>query len=308
MTGRVFLRWATSEAALAGRLLGAPDAQQVVVDLERDAERPAERPIPPDDRLVVGRQQRAGLDRCGDERRRLATDHVEVGVDRHDLVRLAGGDVDVLALAQRQARLVEQPHQPQDLRVGEAELGQPVERDARQAEQRVAGVDRLGDAVDRPQRRSVAALGVAVLDVVVDEAEVVAQLDRGRARQRPPVVAGDRRVGEQSEQRPDALAAVRVLAVQREVVADHLVQPVRRRVAVLDEADDLALGVGDEVGELKVRRGGGHLPVSLHRNVSAGSSLLMQRHATAVTCEEAPARGTRPRRRLMRIRRSRRSG
>ncbi len=28
---------------LAGRLLGAPDAQQVVVELERDAERPAER-------------------------------------------------------------------------------------------------------------------------------------------------------------------------------------------------------------------------------------------------------------------------
>ena len=97
-------------------------------------------------------------------------------------VGLAHRDVEVLALAQRQAGLVEQAHQAQHLGVREAEVGQPVERDPRQAEQRVAGVDRLGDAVDRPQRRPVAALDVAVLDVVVDEREVVAELDRRRAR------------------------------------------------------------------------------------------------------------------------------
>ena len=116
-------------------------------------------------------------------------------------------DVDVLALAQRQAGLVEQAHEPEDLGVGEAEVGQAVERDPRQAEQRVAGVDRLRDAVHRPQRGAVAALGVAVLDVVVDEAEVVAQLHGRRAGQRAAVVAGDRGVGEQAEQRPDPLAA-----------------------------------------------------------------------------------------------------
>src|SRR4051812_10891646 len=44
---------------LAGAPLPAPDAEEVVVELERDPERPAEPPVAPDDRLVVGRQQRA---------------------------------------------------------------------------------------------------------------------------------------------------------------------------------------------------------------------------------------------------------
>ena len=122
----------------------------------------------------------------GDERRGLAADHVEVA-RRRDISSsdLARGDVDVLALAQGEARLVVQAHEAQDLGVGEAEVGQAMEGDARQAEQRVAGVDRLRDAVDGPQRRPVAALAVAVLDVVVDEAEVVAELDGGGAGQRP---------------------------------------------------------------------------------------------------------------------------
>ena len=66
------------------------------------------------------------------------------------------------------------------------------------------------------------------------------------------MVAGDRGVGEEAEERPDALAAVRAGPVEREVVADHLVQPVGRRIAVLDEADDLAFGVGDELGEVQI--------------------------------------------------------
>ena len=69
----------------------------------------------------------------------------------------------------------------------------------------------------------VAALAVAVLDVVVDEAEVVAELDGRGARQGRAVVAGDRRVGEQAEERPHPLAARRAGAVEPEVVADHLV-------------------------------------------------------------------------------------
>ena len=104
---------------------------------------------------------------------------------------VAHRDIDVLALAQGQARLVVQAHQAQDRRVGEAQVGQTMEGDPREAEHRVAGVDRLGDAVDGPQRRPVAAFAVAVLDVVVDEAEVVAELDRGGAGQRALVLAGD---------------------------------------------------------------------------------------------------------------------
>ena len=131
--------------------------------------------------LVVGGEHRAGLDGRRDERRGLAADHVEVQLDGHRLVVVLGRpDVHELALAQRQAGLVVEAHQGQHLGVGEAEVGQPVERHPRQAEQRVAGVDGLGDAEHGPQRGAVAALHVAVLDVVVDEAEVVAEL-HGRA-------------------------------------------------------------------------------------------------------------------------------
>ena len=188
----------------------------------------------------------------------------------------------------------------------EAEVGQSVERDPRQAEQRVAGVDRLRDAVDRPQRGPVAALEVAVLDVVVDEAEVVAELDRGGAGQRPAVLARDRGVGQEAEQRPHALAAVRARAVEREVVADHLVQAVGRRVAVPDEAQDLAFGVGDELGQVEVGQRGGHVARQCTRNVFAASSLLAARSRGAVPWPASgadarrttPARGTRPHRRL----------
>ena len=41
-TGRVFLWCARSDGFLAGRLFRAPDAQQVVVELEGQPERPAE--------------------------------------------------------------------------------------------------------------------------------------------------------------------------------------------------------------------------------------------------------------------------
>ena len=44
---------------LAGRLLRAPDAEQVVVELEGEPERPAEAAVAGDDLLVVGREQGA---------------------------------------------------------------------------------------------------------------------------------------------------------------------------------------------------------------------------------------------------------
>ena len=129
-----------------------------------------------------------------------------------------------------------------------------MERDPRQAEQRVAGVDGLRDPVDRPERGAVAPLDVAVLDVVVDEAEVVAQLHRRGTGQRTGVLAGDRGVGQQPEEGSDPLAPGGPGAVEREVVADHLVQPVGRGVAIGDQAQDLALGVGDQLVEVDVGR------------------------------------------------------
>ena len=162
-------------------------------------------------------------------------------------------DVEVLALAQRDARLVVQAHQPEHRSIGEAEVGQAVQRDPAEAEQHVAGVDRLGDAVLRPERRSVAALAVVVLDVVVDEAEVVAELDRGGAGQRATVVARDRGVGEEAQQRPHPLAG-RARAVEPEVVAAHLVDAGGRRIGALDEAQDLRLGVGDQLRDVRAGR------------------------------------------------------
>src|SRR4029078_7309246 len=67
---------------LAGRELRAPDAEEVVVELERDAEVPAEGAVALDDRLVVRCQDRAGLDRGGDEGRGPAPEHVEVQLAR----------------------------------------------------------------------------------------------------------------------------------------------------------------------------------------------------------------------------------
>src|SRR5688572_5684701 len=118
-----------------------------------------------------------------------------------------------------------------------------------------------------------AAFPVAVLDVVVDEAEVVPELDRCRARKCLAVITGDRGVCQEPEQRADPLATVRTRAIERQVVADHLVQTVGRRIAVLDQPDDLAFGIGDELGEVQVGERRGHRR-QCTRNVFAGGSLL----------------------------------
>ena len=193
-------------------------------------------------------QHGARLDRSGDEGRRLAADHVEVQLHGHRLGALAGPDVEVLALAQRQAGVVVEAHQSQDLGVGEAQVGEAVQRLAAQGEEHVAGVDRLGDAVQRPESRPVAALAVAVLDVVVDQAEVVAQLHGRRAGQGRPEVAGDRGVGQQPQQRAHPLAGA-AAAVEAQVVAHHLEQAGGGRLAVVQQAHDLALCFGQQLGQ-----------------------------------------------------------
>ena len=97
-------------------------------------------------------------------------------------------------------------------------------------------------------------LHVAILDIVVDEAEVVTQLDCRGPGQRGAMVAGQRFVGEQARaMAAGACRAVR-LAIEAEVVANHLVQ--RRRALVLgtvDDRQDLVLGVGNE--PVDIRRG-----------------------------------------------------
>ena len=130
------------------------------------------------------------------------------------------------------------------------------------------------------------ALGVAVLDVVVDEREVVAELDGGSARERQPVVAGDAGVGEEAEQRPDPLAARRARTVEPEVVPDHLVQPTGGRIVVTHEADDLGLGVGDQGGQVEILRGGRH------------GAIVHETCSVQVACWQGRGDGRRPKRTL----------
>ena len=76
---------------------------------------------------------------------------------------------------------------------------------------------------------AMAALHVAVLDVVVDEAEVVAELHGRGARQR--ALRARRRSTRRRAGRAAVASACRaaVRPVEAQVVADHLVQPARRR-------------------------------------------------------------------------------
>ena len=112
----------------------------------------------------------------------------------------------------------------------------------------------------RPQRGPMPALAVGVLDVVVDEAEVVAELDGRGTRQRLAVVAGERLVGEHAEQRTHALAARAAAAVQAEVVGEHLVQRPGVAAALVQDARHLGLDVGQDLAKLGPDVHGGRVP------------------------------------------------
>jgi hypothetical protein len=88
----------------------------------------------------------------------------------------------------------------------------------------------------------------------VDEAEVVPQLHGRGARQGARVLAGDGGVGEEAQEGTHALAARSVGSVEAEVVPDHLVHADRRGLAIADDAEDLRLGVGEQLGEVDVVR------------------------------------------------------
>ena len=198
---------------------------------------------------IVGGQDGAGLHRCADQGRGLLADHLEVGIDG-DIGLPLEADVEVLPLAQRQARLVVHAHQRQHPPLAEAVLEEPIEREPAQREQRVTRVDGEGHAPHRPQGRPMTPFGVGVLDVVVDEAEVVAQLHRRGAGQGRAVVAGERVVGEKAEQRAHPLAARTVGAIQAEVIGQHLVQRPRVPAALVEDARHLRLDVGQEARKL----------------------------------------------------------
>ena len=101
-------------------------------------------------------------------------------------------------------------------------------------------------------------LGAVVLDVVVDQAEVVAHLHGRGARQRPLVLARDGLVGEEPQEGPQPLAP-RCVPVEAQMEPDPAVQ-LRRPLVLggLDDALHLVLGVGDEAVEVVRGQHGKH--------------------------------------------------
>ena len=95
-----------------------------------------------------------------------------------------------------------------------------------------------------------ATLEVAVLDVVVDQAEVVAQLDRGGTRQRGPIVIGEGLVDEQAQQGTDPLPARPLALVDAQVVGEHLVQRPGVPVPLAEDDPHLVLDLPEQVGKL----------------------------------------------------------
>ena len=200
---------------------------------------------------VVDRQDRPGHDRCTEQGGGLLADHLVVGLDG-DVVAALEADVEVLPLAEREAGLVVDLHEVEHPPVVVVlTVEQPIQREAAQREERVAGVDGRRDAPHRPEGGPMPALAVGILDVVVHEAEVVPELERRGSGEGLAVVAAQRLVGEDTEQRPDPFAAAaRSVAVETEVVGEHLVQRPGGAGALVQDVRHLGLDVGQDLRKL----------------------------------------------------------
>ena len=111
----------------------------------------------------------------------------------------------MLAFRQAEAGGVERGRGAQYRVRRHAELGRLQQRQLRDHQHRVTGIDALGLAPDRPDRAPIPALGAAVLDIVVDQREVVYELDGGSRGKSRPIVAADRVSRQQAEHGSDQL-------------------------------------------------------------------------------------------------------
>jgi len=105
---RLLLAQDVAGRGLAGHGLVAPDAQNVILELERQPQRRAVAPIGVHGRGWRASDQRADLRRGGQQRTGLATDHRQIFVKRH-LLAVLEGHVEELAFRQRHAHLIEDP-------------------------------------------------------------------------------------------------------------------------------------------------------------------------------------------------------
>ena len=159
---------------LAGHLGRAPDAEQVVGELEGEADVPAELGQAHGELgrgAHVHRADRAG---AGHQRGRLVARHLDALGQGH-VAALFEREVLALPGDQPLHRGGQAARRPQAARGGVLE-----QQVVRQGEHRVAGQDRRADAEHGPRGRAVPPLGVPVHDVVVQQREVVHKLDRDR--------------------------------------------------------------------------------------------------------------------------------
>ena len=141
----------------------------------------------------------------GEQGRRLALDHPEVLV-AGDGTAVLEGDVELLALDQPQASVLQlRDHLERPLRV-QAAIAEPQQGEAGERVHAVAGVDRLRDAGDGPERGAAAPGFALILDVVVEQREVMDELDGGGGREGLLDFAPQRLRREQQRRRAQQLA------------------------------------------------------------------------------------------------------
>ena len=259
------------------RVLRAPErALDVIGHLEGHAEVVPELPIRLVDLGVVDGQDRAGHDRGAEQCGGLLADHLVVRLDGHVVAALEA-DVEILPFAEREARLVVDLHQVEDASILVfLALEEPVQGEPAQREERVAGVDRGRDAPQGPERGPMTALAVGVLDVVVDEAEVVPELERSGAGQGLLVVPAEGLVGEEAEERTDSLPApLRGVGIEPEVVGEHLVQRPGRAGSLVQDVRHLGLDVGQDLRKLGPDVHRGRVPDLLDQSCHAENDTPM---------------------------------
>ena len=186
---------------LARRTRVPPDAEEIVGELEGQAEVHAEPPQPLD--MLVGAAAGPGAERAGDREQRsgLVAGHVQA-FGQTDVRAPFEAEVGALAADQPQQRRAEPARAaPVVTAPGQFVEGERV--------QRVAGEDGVRGAEDRPHARPVPAHRVAVHDIVVQQREVVHKLDRHRGGQRAVGEAADRLRAQQYQRRPYALSGGR---------------------------------------------------------------------------------------------------